>query len=141
MIVDKEILTVEEFITLGRQIWQNCFTYNQKGQLLTIGRNIAQLFETLIRNECKKGGWVNDCDESIFVETAQMAFKAKLESLSDESFTDVLKEANAVVNETNDIDIVSSFSELRKAFLNYPRRFLEFKSSSSPPPSKKFKKR
>lgn len=140
MVVNKEIMTVEEFITLGRQIWQNCFTYNQKGQLLSIGRNIAQLFETLIRSECKKGGWVNDCDESIFIETAQMAFKARLESLTDDSLVDVLSNSNVPVDDLNCIDIVASFSDLRKAFHSYPRRLLEFKKSS-PPPSKKQKRK
>lgn len=137
MILGKEILTVGEFITLARQIWQNCFTYNQKGQLLTIGRNIAQLLETLIRAECKKGGWTDDYDESIFVETAQVAFKTKLESLTEETLIEILDESNISLDESNSLDIVSSFSELRKAFHDYPRRLLEFKKTTTPPSSKK----
>ena len=144
MIVNKEIITVGEFITLGRQIWQNCFTYNQKGQLLTFGRNIAQLLETLIRAECKKGGWSNDYDESIFIETAQMAFKARLEALTEESLAAVLKGSSVAARDMSSVDIASSFSELRRAFHSYPRRLLAFKETppaAAAPPAKKQKKK
>lgn len=122
MLRGKEIITVGEFVTLGRQIWQNCMMYNQKLTILfASGKALGMKFESLVQN----AKFEYDYDEETTIEEAQKALKHLIYSLSYEYVSQILSVVEA--KDLQEVDFASSFNSLRKAFYALPRRLLTFK--------------
>lgn len=123
MLRNKEVITVGEFVTLGRQIWQNCLMYNQKLTILyASGKALGMKFESLIQN----AKFEYDYEEEAIIEEAQKALKYLVCSLTDDYAEQILSVVDA--KSFNEVDFASSFNSLRKAFYALPRRLLTFKS-------------
>lgn len=123
MLRNKEVITVGEFVTLGRQIWQNCLMYNQKLTILYgSGKALGMKFESLIQN----AKFEHDYEEELIIDEAQQALKYLICSLTDDYADQILSAVDA--KSLKEIDFASSFNSLRKAFYALPRRLLTFKS-------------
>ena len=124
MLVNRELITVGEFVTLGRQIWQNCFMYNPKGTPIFItAKEMGMRFESLIQT-AKFDPNYNEGDVN---ETVQYALKDLISNLDCDNLTKVLEAAGIKAEGELEIDLSASFNKFRKAFYSIPRRFLGMK--------------
>lgn len=121
MLLNKELVTVGEFITLGRQIWQNCFMYNPKAtQIFVTAKEMGMRFESLIQT----AKFDTSYDEGAVIEGAQYALKDIIGNLSQDNTRRILEAVGIKAEGELEIDLSASFNKFREAFYSIPRRML-----------------
>ena len=118
-VVNKKVVSVKEFIVWGRQIWQSCFTFNKKKDLVfSLGKKHSIEYENLIR----KADWRNSYEQSVVVKEAWDAWTKVLAKLSTETLEKISR-----VSRITDLKPSLYFEEIRQGFFSIPTRELKYK--------------
>lgn len=118
-VVRKKIISVKEFIIWGRQIWQSCFTFNTKKDMLFVsGKEYSLEFENYIRT----ADWRHAADSEKVMSEVVSSWDKILTEFDDETREQISKSAGVP-----ELDPYKYFDDIRVGFFCVPTRELKYK--------------
>lgn len=104
----QKIITLKEFVICGRQIWQNCFTYNVRTPLFDLGRNFALYFE----NSIAKAAWGQATE--ININDVMYSWNDFLGKFTNDTLVEIANKSG--LGDEEELDITKNFDKIRKGF-------------------------
>ena len=121
----KKIYTLREFAICGRQIWQNCLTYNKGTNIFGFGEAFAEVFE----NSIMRAAWAPAKVTSEDIKSVKYKFQTFLQGLSNDTLWVIATKCG--LDKESELDLTLNFEKIRKGFFAVPTRELVMADQSN----------
>lgn len=117
----KKIFTLKEFVICGRQIWQNCFTYNVRNKIFDLGKEFALMFENYIA----RAAWGKVEATTDDINEVKYSWNGFLGDMSIKTLWEIANKSG--LSDENELDIDKHLDKIRKGFFLVNTRDLKEK--------------